>query len=86
MFDIASTWSKDGGLIYGLTRTPAGSVLASLDIKSGAIHSIREFGPELRFETSLAHALRLSLNPDGKSFATTTLQVKSDLWMLEGFR
>jgi Tol biopolymer transport system component len=85
VFDIGSTWSADGLVIYGLTRSAAGSSLESLNVATGAVRSIREFGPELRFETNLAHSLRLSLSPDGKSFATTTLQEKSDLWMLAGF-
>jgi len=85
IFDIGSTWSTDGSVIYGLSRTTDGSQLQELNLQSGAVRKIREFGPETRFETNMAHSLRLSLAPDGKSFSTTTLQAKSDLWMLEGF-
>jgi Tol biopolymer transport system component/predicted Ser/Thr protein kinase len=85
IFDIGSTWSKDGSSIYGLTQTKDGSRLQVLNIQTGAVRSIRDFGPEMRFETNMAHSLRLSMAPDGKSFSTTTLQAKSDLWMLEGF-
>jgi serine/threonine protein kinase len=85
IFDIGSTWAQDGSLIYGLTSSGEGSKLQSLNIDTGAVRTIREFGPETRFETNMAHSLRLSLAPDGKSFSTTTLQSKSDLWMLEGF-
>jgi hypothetical protein len=56
-----------------------------LNLQSGAVRAIRDFGPETHFEANMAHSLRLSLAPDGKSFSTTTLQTKSDLWMLEGF-
>jgi eukaryotic-like serine/threonine-protein kinase len=85
IFDIGSTWSADGSTIYGISRTPDGSRLQELNLQTGAVRSIRDFGPETRFETNMAHSLRLSLAPDGKSFSTTTLQAKSDLWMLEGF-
>jgi Tol biopolymer transport system component len=85
IFDIGSTWSLDGNTIYGLTQTREGSRLQSLNIQTGAVKSIRDFGPDSRFETNMAHSLRLSMAPDGKSFSTTTLQAKSDLWMLEGF-
>jgi serine/threonine protein kinase len=85
IFDIGSTWSADGSTIYGISRTPEGSKLQALNLQTGVIRAIRDFPPEVRFETNMAHSLRLSLAPDGKSFSTTTLQAKSDLWMLEGF-
>jgi eukaryotic-like serine/threonine-protein kinase len=85
IFDIGSTWSKDGSSIYGLTRTEEGSRLSSLDVQNGTVRAIRDFAPDVRFETNIAHSLRLSMAPDGKSFSTTTLQAKSDLWMFEGF-
>jgi Tol biopolymer transport system component len=85
IFDIGSTWSADGSFVYGLTRTKDGSKLQSLNIQTGAVRSIRDFAPDVRFETNMAHSLRLSLAPDGRAFSTTTLQIKSDLWMLEGF-
>jgi serine/threonine protein kinase len=85
IFDIGSTWSADGSTIYGLSRTAEGSRLQALNLQTGAVRNIRDFGLDTRFETNMAHSLRLSLAPDGKSFSTTTLQAKSDLWMLEGF-
>ena len=85
IFDVGSTWSADGSLIYGLTHSPEGTRLQSLNIQNGKVRSIREFAGDVRFETNLGHSLRLSMAPDGKSFSTTTLQAKSDLWMLEGF-
>jgi eukaryotic-like serine/threonine-protein kinase len=85
IFDIGSTWSTDGSTIYGISRTTEGTRLQALNLQSGSVRAIRDFGPEIHFETNMAHSLRLSLAPDGKSFSTTTLQSKSDLWMLEGF-
>jgi Tol biopolymer transport system component len=85
VFDVASAWSADGSTIYGLTLIPTGTQLAALDFRTGKVRNIRDFGLELQFESSLPHAVRLSLSKDGKSVATTTVWKKSDLWMMEGF-
>jgi Tol biopolymer transport system component len=85
IFNIGSTWSADGSTIYGISRIPEGSRLQSLNLDTGAVRTIRDFAPETRFETNMVHSLGLSLAPDGKSLSTTTLQAKSDLWVLEGF-
>jgi serine/threonine protein kinase/Tol biopolymer transport system component len=85
IFNIGSTWSADGSQIFGLTWTAEGSRLQVLTFQTGAVRTVRDFSPEIHFATNMAHSLRLSLAPDHKSFSTTTVETKSDLWILEGF-
>ena len=79
-------WSRDGKEIYALGRVEGGKWrFGAIDAKSGAERTIYEYGPEVRFATAFNPAFPMSLSPDGKTLATTIVNVRSDIWMLEGF-
>ncbi len=82
-----ATWSKDGKEIYTLGHDPDGHWrLAATDAKSGVERSIADYGNKIRFGTNFNPGFPLSLSPDGKTLATTVLNERSEVWMLEGFR
>jgi len=79
-------WSRDGKEIYALGRVEGGKWrFGAIDVKTGAERAIDEYGPETQFATAFNPAFPMSLAPDGKSLATSVVNVHSDIWMLEGF-
>ena len=80
------TWSRDGVGIYALGQVEGGKWrFGVIDVKSGSERTIYEYEPEVHFATAFNPAFPLSLSPDGKWLATTVLNAKSDIWLLEGF-
>lgn len=92
--DIATdflAFSKDGKLLYGIQtgaeeRDRDRVTLFSLDPSTLKERVIKELGKDLRPESSYDPGIRLSLSPDGKSIAYSTLKSRTDLWMLQGYR
>ena len=80
----AYVFSADGKLVYGMRREGGGEVLFSVDVSTGAERTIGNAGPDVRPHSYLNPAVRLSLAPDGKSFAFGSIKPRSSLWMLEG--
>jgi hypothetical protein len=81
------TWSRDGKAIYALGRVEGGKWrFGSIDVKSGAERTIYEYDADVKFGTAYNPAFPMSLSPDGKSISTTVVNVRSDIWLLEGFR
>jgi Tol biopolymer transport system component len=80
------TWSRDGKEIYALGHVEDGKWrFGAIDVKSGAERTIYEYGSEIQFASAFNPAFPMSLSPDGKSLATTVVNERSDIWMLEGF-
>lgn len=79
-------WPRGGKEIYALGKLSNGKWrFGAIDAKTGVERAIHEYGPEVHFSTPFNPAFSLSLSADGKSFATTIINVKSDIWLLEGF-
>jgi Tol biopolymer transport system component len=79
-------WSRDGKQIYALGHVEGGKWrFSSIDVQTGAERTIYEYGPEVQFATAFNPAFPMSLSPDGKTLATTVVNVRSDIWMLQGF-
>jgi Tol biopolymer transport system component len=84
-------WSKDGNSLYGIESTENRHLaLERVDIAAAREQIVADLGP-------LPAALDLadfqgdfpyrgfSLQPDGKSFLTSVLTIKGDIWLLEDF-
>jgi len=81
------TWSRDGKETYALGRVEGGKWrFGAIDVKSGAERTIYEYDANVQFGTAFNPAFPLSLSPDGKSLATSVINVHSDIWILEGFQ
>jgi TolB protein len=78
-------WSKHGQTLYGLRTDDGRWSLLAENIRSGAIRKVADYGSEISLWSPLPYfGLRLSLPPDGKSFATGTVQRRTAIWVLEG--
>jgi Tol biopolymer transport system component len=81
------TWSPDGKGLYGLFRGDAGHWrLVSVDVASGAEKMLSDYGADAMLLSPANPTFPLSLSPDGKSLATTLLNYRSDIWIMEGFQ
>jgi mannose-6-phosphate isomerase-like protein (cupin superfamily) len=76
-------WSKDGRTLYGVNRNANRAILLAIDMASGAERIAADLGQD--FPASWVNPSRLSLAPDGKTFAYAVSRPRSDLWLLEGF-
>ncbi len=81
------TWSKDGKSLYTLGQADGGHwKLGLIDVKSGTEKILSDLGTQYRFASPYNPSFPMSLSPDGTSLATSVLNIKSEIWMLEGFR
>jgi serine/threonine protein kinase/WD40 repeat protein len=78
-------WSRDAATIYLASSLNGSSRLDALDLSTGRSRKTAEYGRELEFNSGTTYSLNGSLMRGGKSFATTVLNSKVDLWILEGF-
>ena len=78
-------WSRDAGTIYLASTLAGNSRLDALDLRTGHSRKIAEYGQEPEFSGGATYSLTGSLMRGGKSFATTVVNHRSDLWILEGF-
>jgi hypothetical protein len=79
-------WSGDSRTIYGLAVRNGRLKLLAEDIGTGATREVADYGADLSpYSGRVNRAQRMSLSPDGRSFAVGLGGVKSDLWILEGF-
>jgi Tol biopolymer transport system component len=77
-------WSKDGRTLYGVTRKGSQAILKAVTVAGGAERVVGDLGQD--FPASWAvPSIRLSLAPDGNTFAYAVVRQRWDLWMLEGF-
>jgi Tol biopolymer transport system component len=80
------TWAKDGKSLYALGQVDGRWKLGSIDVKSGTEKILSDLGTHYYFSSPFNPSFPMSLSPDGTSLATSVLNVKSEIWMLEGFR
>ncbi|HUI57639.1 MAG TPA: protein kinase [Bryobacteraceae bacterium] len=78
-------FSPDGKAVYGIRDERGHVPLFSVDVATGAEKIIGDVGRNSVPASSLNPAIRLSLAPDGKSLAYSTITEKDNLWLLEGF-
>ncbi|HXS95808.1 MAG TPA: protein kinase [Candidatus Limnocylindrales bacterium] len=77
-------FSRDGKIIYGVCRDRGHELLKSMDVASGAVRQIADYGTQLTISGGARYQTRLSMSPDGKSLATSAVASKSDLWIVDG--
>jgi eukaryotic-like serine/threonine-protein kinase len=81
---MAHGWSRDGTIVYAIRETEELHLqLTSFDVASGAEKVINaDLGPTPPTSTPLRG---FSLAPDGRSFLTSIVELRGDIWMLDGF-
>ena len=77
-------WSRDGTAIYAVRPAEGGRLrLVALDLATGAEKVVTaDLGPSPPSDDPLEG---FSLAPDGRSFLTSILRLRGDVWLLEGF-
>ena len=80
-------WSHDGKEVYALGRNTEGHwLLVAIDMKSGSVRKISDYGSQVVFASNFNPSFPMSLSPDGKTIATTVYNAKSEIWMMQGYR
>jgi Tol biopolymer transport system component len=81
---LAHGWSEDGSTLYAIRDTEDFHFqLTSLDVASGRERVIAaDLGPSPPTSTPLRG---FSLAPDHKSFLTSIVRLRGDVWLLDGF-
>lgn len=78
-------WSADSETLYGLRGLDGNWSLFAERVQNGAIRTVANYGSQITPCSFYGLGLRLSLSPDGKSFAIGTMKSQWDLWTLDGF-
>jgi serine/threonine protein kinase len=81
----ALAFSRDGKIIYAAGKEHGRAFLKSVDVATGTVRQLADYGYALSISGGVPFHTRLSLAPDGKSLATSAVATKSDLWLVEGF-
>jgi Tol biopolymer transport system component len=80
------TWAGDSRQLYALVHGEGTNwLLDSIDVASGAEHTISNLGSQYVFATTNGRSFALSLSNDHTTLAASVLNYQSDIWMLEGF-
>jgi hypothetical protein len=82
---VAIGFSADSRLLYGMREEGDHEWLFSVDATDGHEKVVGDAGKNNGPKSVLNPALRLSPAPDGKSFTYSTMMLKENLWMLDGF-
>lgn len=84
-------WSKDGAAVLGIARGATGHfVLGRIDVASGAEQELADLGP-IPPSVGLVDSLNefvyrgFSLHPDGGSFLTSVLRIKTQIYLMRDF-
>jgi Tol biopolymer transport system component len=79
-------WSRDSKVLFTLGRDESQKwLLTSIDPQTGSERIITTMGAEQFFTGGISNNSMISLSPDSKSITATSMAVKSDVWVLEGF-
>lgn len=81
---VALLWSRDGRTLYGVADIDGSTVLRALDVASGQMRTVANYGARLALTEPINDSLQFTLTPDGTGFLATVYNNRSDIWMLTG--
>jgi serine/threonine protein kinase/dipeptidyl aminopeptidase/acylaminoacyl peptidase len=81
----AIAFSKDGKTLYAAGWSEGRTFLKAIVVDTGAVRDLAVHAGDKMISGGATYRARLSLSPDGKSLATSAVERKSDLWLLEGY-
>jgi dipeptidyl aminopeptidase/acylaminoacyl peptidase len=81
----AIAFSRDGRILYAAGRENGRTFVKSIDVASGAFHTIADYAGDMLISGGATYRARLSLAPNGRSLATSAVTSTTDLWLLEGY-
>lgn len=81
---FAHTWSKDGSRIFGIRETEQLRLsLVALDARTGQVRVLADVGPSPPVNNPVKG---LSASADGRTFLTSVVRLRGDLWTLGNVR
>ncbi len=81
----AIAFARDGRTLYAAGRDAGGTFLKAIDLTTGGVRDIAQHTGSMTISGGATYQARLSLAHDGRSLATSAVESKSDLWILEGY-
>ena len=81
----AIVFSRDAQTLYAAGRKDGRTFLKGIALATGAVREIAIHEEDFTISGGATYRARLSLSPDGKSLATSAVETKSDVWLLEGY-
>ncbi len=82
---LAMTWSRDGGILYGLERGGSQQRIIAVNVVSGEEREAAKIPAGVQLGAMWIPGWKMSLSPDGKSLAATAVHQNGDIWLLENF-
>ncbi len=79
----AIAWAPGGKTLHAVFGSAPPFTVASVDVASGQVRTIRTLDASVNVISALNPGLRLSLSPDGTRLVTTVLRARTDIWMVE---
>jgi hypothetical protein len=77
-------WSRDGSRLVGITETDDRRLsLVDVDVRSGSRRALADLGVPPPVNNPVKG---ISVSPDGRSVAISTVRLRGDLWLLDGLR
>jgi len=77
---LAHTWAHDGRRIFGIRETEdLRLALVSLDVDAGRVQLVADLGPSPPVNNPVKG---LSVSADGRSFVTSVVRLRGDVWTL----
>jgi hypothetical protein len=81
----AIAFSRDGRTLYAAGRDAGHTFVKAIDLAAGSVRDIAQHAGDLTISGGATYQARLSLSPDGRSLATSAVDSRSDLWLLDGY-
>ncbi len=81
----AIAFSRDGKTLYAAGREESRTFVKAIDIASASVRDIAQHIGALIISGGATYQARLSLSPDGHSLATSAVDTREDIWLLEGY-
>jgi Tol biopolymer transport system component len=81
----AMTWSRDGTILYGLEEGGAQQRIIAVTVSTGQEREAARVPPGVVLSAMWIPGAKMSLSPDAKSLAATTVHQSGDIWLLENF-
>jgi len=81
----AMTWSHDGTILYGLEGGDSQQRIVAINVESGQEREAVRIPPNVLLSAIWIPGWKMSLSPDGKSLAATSVRQSGDIWLLENF-
>jgi len=79
------SWSRDGLILYGLEEGDSGQRIVAVNVERGGERELARIPSSFSLRPIWIPGMKMSLSPDGKSLATTTVRQSGDVWLLENF-